>query len=545
MSASGESSNGPRHGGKVLIDQLALHGCDTVFCVPGESYLAALDGLYDRQDIRTIVCRQEGGAAMMAEAYGRLSGVPGVCLVTRGPGATNASPAVHVAQQGATPLILLVGQVPRAFRGRDAFQEVDYRELFGGMAKWVFEVEDPGQLPESIRRAFDVATARTPGPVVVSLPEDVLNERLQLGDASPWRPVQVEAREQDLLSLQRLLAAAERPLLVVGGSEWSQETAQRVMGFAERSGIAVCSEFRCQDYFDNEHPCYAGDLGLAMDPALAQTAGDADVVVLLGGRLGQMSNRRYTLVKTPQPKQTLIHVHPDPTELGRLYRPRLGICSSPGPFAQALHSLHVEDRLSWRSWTASARQAYLERTSPPTTTAPAGADFAHIVCWLRDNLPPDAILTNGAGLYTVTLQRYYRFRTFRTQLAPQSGSMGYGLPAAIAAKLRHPEREVVCFAGDGCLLMSVQELATVQQLRLKLIVVVVNNSSYGTIREHQRRSFPGRGHATDLENPDFASFARSFGMGGEIVSATADFAPAFERARTSERATLLEVRTAR
>ena len=536
-----------RHGGRVLVDQLVAQGVDAVFCVPGESYLAALDGLYDRREVRTFACRQEGGAAMMAEASGKMTGRPGVCFVTRGPGATNASAGLHVARQDSTPMVLFVGQVQRSFADREAFQEIDHRRMFGELAKWVAQIDDAKRIPEYVSRAFSTACSGRPGPVVLALPEDVLGETVEVTDALPVRPAEARATRFDMDAFTSLLAGSKRPLLVVGGSGWSSEIAQAVGEFAQRLDLPVCAEFRCQDYLDNRLDCYVGDLGLAPDLKLKQRVRESDLLILIGARLGQLASSRYTLLEIPNPRQRLVHVYPDPDELGRLYRPDLAICASSRSFADQLSAVDLRTRAGWRDWSGDARADYLLRLAEPESPdgeGPARVSLESVVCWLREELPPDAIVTNGAGLYTATLQRYFQYSTFPSQLAPRSGSMGYGLPAAIAARVCRPEAPIVCFAGDGCFLMTGQELATAMQYELKIIVVVANNSSYGTIRHHQERQYPGRPVATSLRNPDFVAYARSFGAEGELVTETEQFAGAFARAMASDKSVLIELRMA-
>ncbi len=530
-----------RTGGQILVDALKIHGVDLVFCVPGESYLAALDALYDaRNAIRLITCRQEGGAANMAEAYGKLTGRPGICFVTRGPGATNASIGVHTAFQDSSPMILFIGQVARDQAEREAFQEVDYRRMFAPLAKWVAQIDDPARIPELVSQAFHRAVAGRPGPVVIALPEDMLTATAAVEDAWPYKIVRPHPGAEELQTMRAMLAKAARPFMLLGGGGWSADAVRDIAAFAEANDLPVGVSFRCQDLFDNGHKNYVGHVGIGIDPPLAARVKEADVLIVVGARLGEMTTGGYTLVQVPTPKQTLIHVHAGAEELGRVYQPALPINSGMAPFAAAARALKPVESSRWAAATAAARAEYLETLQPRPH---AGAlQMPEVMAFLRQRLPPDAILTNGAGNYTAWVHRFYQYRRFRTQLAPTSGAMGYGLPAALAAKAVHPERTVVCFAGDGCFLMTGQELATAVQHGLAVIVIVVNNGMYGTIRMHQEREYPERPIGTDLVNPDFAALARAYGAHGERVETTAQFAPAFERAAASGKPALLELR---
>ncbi len=530
-----------RTGGQLIVEALEAQGVERVFCVPGESYLAVLDALHDSA-IRTVVCRHEGGAAMMAEAQGKLSGRPGVCFVTRGPGATNASAGVHVAQQDSTPMVLFVGQIERGMRGRDAFQEVDYGRLFGGMAKWVAEIDSPGRVPEMVSRAFHTAMAGRPGPVVLALPEDMLVEAAAVAAPRRVEPADPAPTPAGMAALERLLGEARRPLLVAGGSRWSAPAAERLRGFAERFALPVAVTFRRQMLFDHAHPNYAGDIGLGINPALKGLVEDSDLLLLLGGRFSEVPSQSYTLLGIPEPGRTLVHVHPGAEELGRVYHPALAVNATPAAFLEAAESLAPPAAPPvWAARTAAAHAAYRAWSEPPAT-GPGALRMGAVMAWLRDRLPEDAILTNGAGNYATWVHRFWRFRRFGTQLAPASGSMGYGLPAAIAAKLAHPERDVLCFAGDGCFQMTGLEFGTAVQEGAAVIVLVVDNGMYGTIRMHQEREYPGRVSGTALRNPDFAAFARSYGGHGETVERTGDFAPAFERARAAGRPAILHIK---
>jgi acetolactate synthase-1/2/3 large subunit len=529
-----------RTGGRILVDQLKIHGADTVFCVPGESYLAVLDALYDANAIRLVACRQEGGAAMMAEAQGKLTGRPGICMVTRGPGATNASAGLHIAKQDSTPLILFIGQVARDAQEREAFQEVDYRRMLGPLAKWVAQIDDARRIPEFLSRAFHVATSGRPGPVVLALPEDMLTEEAETADAQPYAAVETWPGAAPMAAFREALAAAKRPFLLLGGSAWDGEAVARIQDFAAAMKLPVGCVFRRQDRFDNRHPCYAGDLGLGVNPKLAERVKASDLLIALGPRLGEATTGGYTLLAIPAPKQRLVHIHPDPEELGRVYQPSLAINATPRAFARAAAALAPLSDPPWAGATAAAHEDYLAwRKAPPS---PGAVQLGEIMLWLDQELPADAIVTNGAGNFATWVHRFHQYRRFGTQLAPTSGSMGYGFPAALAAKLRHPDRVVLCVAGDGDFLMTGQELATAVQQRLGVIVVLVNNNMYGTIRAHQERHYPERVIGTALHNPDFAALARAYGAEGAVVERTADFAAIFARARAAGGPFIIELR---
>ncbi|HVL72269.1 MAG TPA: thiamine pyrophosphate-binding protein [Beijerinckiaceae bacterium] len=527
-----------RTGGQILVDQLVLHGVDHLFCVPGESYLAALDALHDA-DIAVTVCRQEGGAAMMAEAYGKLTGKPGICFVTRGPGATNASPGLHIARQDSSPMILFVGQVARGMREREAFQELDYRAVFGTIAKWVTEVEDPARFPELVSRAFQVATSGRPGPVVIALPEDTLTDEAAVPDAPAFEPVETHPGPGQMAELQKLLWAADRPIAIIGGSRWSEDAVRRFTRFAERFALPVVCSFRRQMLFSAEHPCYAGDLGLGVNPKLTARIKDSDLVLLVGGRMSEIPSQSYTLFDIPTPRQPLVHVHPDPGEIDRVYRARLPVNASPNAFTAALEAVQPPNDVVWRDRTRAAHEEYLAWSDPKPIRLPGDLQMGPIMAHLREALPADTIMTNGAGNFSAWVHRFWPFRHYATQLAPTSGSMGYSVPSAVAAKRLFPQRPVVCFAGDGDFLMNGQEFATAVQYDLPIVVVVLDNGMYGTIRMHQEREYPGRVSATMLKNPDFADYARAFGGHGERVERTQDFAPAFERAVKSGKPAIL------
>ncbi|TGQ16964.1 MULTISPECIES: thiamine pyrophosphate-binding protein [unclassified Mesorhizobium] len=527
-------------GGQLIVEALEANGTDRIFCVPGESYLAVLDALHD-SSIRTIVCRQEGGAAMMADCQGRLTGKPGICFVTRGPGATNASAGVHIAMQDSVPMILFIGQVASHAKEREAFQEVDYKRFFGDIAKWVVEIDDASRIPEFVTRAFAVATSGRPGPVVISLPEDMLTSEVEAPKALPHTPVETRPGEAELDALQMLLANAKRPFVILGGTRWNEEAVAHMRTIAEAWSLPVGCSFRRQMLFDHLHPNYAGDVGIGINPKLAERIKQADVVLLIGGRLGEMPSSDYTLLKSPYPDQALVHIHADAGELGRVYRPTLAINASPAAFVEAFAKRKPAAGPSWAAEMEKAHAAYLEWSTPPQT-GPGAVQMGPIIEHLGKVLPEDAIITNGAGNYATWVHRFYRTRRYGTQAAPTSGSMGYGTPAAVAAKSLFPDRTVIAFAGDGCFLMNGQEFATAVQYDLPIIVIVVNNGIYGTIRMHQEREYPSRVVATELKNPDFAALARAYGGHGETVEKTADFAPAFERALASGKPAIVEIK---
>ncbi len=519
-----------RTGGQILIDQLVAQGVERLTCVPGESYLAALDALYG-SPIDVIACRHEGGAAIMAEAYGKLTGRPGICFVTRGPGAMNAAHGLHIAAQDSTPMILFAGQVGRGMKEREAFQEIDFRAVFGSVAKWVAEVDDPARLPEFVVRAFRTAMQGRPGPAVLALPEDMLREKAVAADAPRVEAAEIWPAPDAMQRFGELLAGAERPIAILGGSRWSEEARTAFIRFAEEHDLPVATSFRRAPLFPADHPNYVGDVGIAPNPVLAEQVKTADLVLLLGGRFSEMPSSSYSLMGVPVPKQRLVHVHPGAEELGRVYQPTLAIQATPAAFCAALGNGGEASRRN-ASRTEELRASYIawSETAKPV---PGAFQFGEAVTWLRQRLPADAIICNGAGNYTGWLHRYYRIRAFGTQLAPISGSMGYGVPAAIMAKRQRPEQIVVAFAGDGCFLMTGQEFATAVQYGIPVIIVVIDNGMYGTIRMHQERDYPGRISATDLQNPDFAAYAQTFGGHGERVEKTEEFAPAFERALAS------------
>lgn len=525
-----------RHGGQILADHLAAYGVSRVFSVPGESFLAALDGLYER-GIPNVVCRHEGAAAMMAEATGKLTGRPGVAFVTRGPGATNAAAGVHVARQDSTPMILFVGQIARGHRDREAFQDLDYRRVFGGLAKWAAEVDQIERLPEYISRAFHVAMSGRPGPVVLALPEDMLSSFAEVADLPPPVPAVQGVSAAQVAAVLEAIRGAERPLVVVGGPLWSAEAAADLRAFAEGWGLPVAVSFRRQDRLSNDSVAYVGDLGVGANPKLAARLRAADLLVVLGSRLGDIATGGYELLDPANPPR-LVHVHADADELGRVFRPEVAVCA-PAPVMLAALARTAPEVGRWAEWAAEARAEY-EGWQVPVAT-PGAVRLEEVVAWLATHLPPDAIVTNGAGNYAAFLHRYYRFRAYGTQLAPTSGSMGYGFPAAIAAKIAQPERMVVCMAGDGCFQMTLNEMSTAVQQGAAVIVIVANNGRYGTIRMHQEREYPGRVSGTDLVNPDFAALARAYGGHGEVVAAEEEFAGAFQRAVASGKPAVIEL----
>ncbi|NUY31336.1 thiamine pyrophosphate-binding protein [Paraburkholderia sp. JPY303] len=542
--ANSASQTARTTGARLVVDALLTHGVERVFCVPGESFLAVLDSLHDETDrIQTIVCRHEAAAANMAEAVGKLTGRPGVALVTRGPGATHASIGVHTAFQDSTPMILLIGQCAREHLDREAFQEIDYRRMFGQMAKWVAQIDDPKRIPEYLSHAFHTATSGRPGPVVLALPEDVLSDAC---DAVPGVPayhrVAASPSAAQIARLRELLEGAQRPMVIAGGSGWTEAACADLLRFIENWQLPIGLAFRFQDTFDNEHPNYAGDVSLGINPALAQRIRDADLLLTLGPRLGEATTNGYTLLDIPKTKQTLVHVHQGAEELGRVYAADLPIVSGMPELAAMLAELKpsTSGKLAWAGAAEEAHLAYLEWRKP--RQIPGDVQMGEVIQQLRAHLPEDAILTNGAGNYATWLHRHFSYRHFRSQLAPTSGAMGYGVPAALAAKSLYPQRAVVALAGDGCFMMAAQELATAMQYDLRVLFIVVNNSHFGTIRMHQERHYPHRVHGTGLTNPDFAAFARSFGAHGETVERTEDFLPALQRAIESQLPAVIEIR---
>jgi acetolactate synthase I/II/III large subunit len=531
-----------RSGGRILVDQLLVHGADLAFCVPGESYLAVLDALYDVPDrLRLVNARHEAGAANMAEAYGKLTGRPGIALVTRGPGACHASIGVHTAFQDSTPMLLLVGQVGRRFADREALQEVDFRRMFAPLAKWVAQIEATSRIPEYVARAHQIATSGRPGPVVLALPEDVLSESAAVPDAAPYVSAQPAISPRQLAQIREVLESAEHPLLLVGGSGWTDEACREIVAFAEANDLPAACSFRRQDVFDNASPSFVGDLGTSGPPALLERVKEADVLVVVGARLGEMTTQGYSLLAAPRPRQRLIHVHPGADEVGRVFTPDLAVVASAVSFAAAAAAMEPVRARRWGAWRACARQDFLAALEPPEYRGEL--DLARALTAWREALPRDAIVTLDAGNHTGWPQRFLTYGRPGRQLGPTSGAMGYAVPAAVAASLLHPERLVAGFVGDGGFMMSGQEIATAVQHGGRPIVFVVNNGMYGTIRMHQEREYPERVSGTQLRNPDFVGLARAMGAHGELVTRTDDFAPALERAIASGRPAIVELRT--
>ena len=530
-----------RTGGRVLIDALEIHGVDTVFCVPGESYLAALDALYDaRRAIATITCRHEGGAANMAEAYGKLTGRPGVVMVTRGPGACHAVIGLHTAAQDSTPMVMFIGQVERGHSDREAFQEIEYRRFLEPLCKWVVQIDDPTRIPELVSQAFHRACSGRPGPVAVAMPEDMLVEETAVKDAGRYTAVSPGVSSDALPALRALLADAQRPLVIVGGGGWTTQASADLGRFVDANALTTAASFRCQDRLDNTHPCYAGDLGLGIDPALADRVRNADLLLVIGARLGEMTTRGYRLVTPPCPQQKIVHVYPDPGEIGRVYQPALGICAGSAEFLRAAAAMPPVDSDAWRASTVRAHAEYVASVEP-TGGLPGPVEMGAVMAYLRKRLPPEAILTTDAGNFSAWMHRHYVYRTFPSQIGPTGGAMGYGIPAAIAARHVHPDRPVVAFCGDGGALMTGQEIATAVHHRIDPVILVVNNSMFGTIRMHQERDYPDRVIATDLTNPDFVAWARSFGAFAARVERTDEFPDAFEKAMSAGRVALVEL----
>jgi acetolactate synthase-1/2/3 large subunit len=524
-----------RHGGRILVDALVAQGVKMAFGVPGESYLPVLDGLHDVRDkLKYVICRQEGGASYMAEAYGKLTGEPGVLMVTRGPGATNGAIGVHTGFQDSTPMVVFVGQVGNDFVEREAFQEIDYRRMYGPMTKWVAQIDRVERIPEYVSRAFHTAMSGRPGPVLLALPEDTLFAEAAVADVPKHHVVRPTVSSGEIQEIEKLLEKAEKPFVLLGGGGWNREATQKLQKWAETAGLPVGTSFRCQDLFDNRSPSYAGDVGIGINPKLAQRVKDADVLLVIGARLGEMTTGAYSLLEVPVPKQALIHVHAGAEELGRVYRPALAINSGYPQFVEALEKVSLKKR------PTPAHDEYLAWSEPQKM--PGNLQYGQVIRWLSDNLPEDTIIAGGAGNFAGWLHRHFRYKGFRTQLGSTNGSMGYGYPAAVAAKLATPNRTVLGLCGDGDFLMNGQEIATAAQYGAAFVALVVNNGMYGTIRMHQEREYPGRVSGTELKNPDFAAYARAFGGHGETVERTEDFAPAYQRAAASGKPALVELR---
>ncbi|WP_339637321.1 thiamine pyrophosphate-binding protein [uncultured Sulfitobacter sp.] len=532
-----------RTGGQVLVDQLLIHGADTAYCVPGESYLEVLDALHDVQDRFTLInARHEAGAANMAETYGKLTGTPGICMVTRGPGACHAAIGVHIAQQDSTPMILLVGQIARDTTDREAFQEVDYRAMFGPIAKWATQIDDPARVPEYMARAFRVATSGRPGPVVISLPEDMLTEVVSVADARPYTATHAGLSPDDLNMLKTEIAQAERPLLLLGGSGWSDESAAAITRFAEANKIPVTTSFRRQDIVNNLSPVYAGDFGTSTAPSLYAHQRDADLLVVIGARLGEMTTKTYTTMQSPNPDTRLVHLYPDADEIGRVYSPDLGIAAAPVSVAAALDGVDLGRANTWGAWCEKLHADYLTDTEAPNG-GEWDLDMGVALAQLRDELPDDVVVTLDAGNHTGWAQRFLRFGRPGRIVGSTCGAMGYSVPAAVAASIAEPERLTLSFVGDGGFMMSGNELATAAQYGGRPIVLLFNNGIYGTIRMHQERDHPERISGTTLQNQDFVKMAEGLGAHAERVTKTEDFAAAFTRARESGRPALIELVT--
>ena len=526
-----------RHGGQLLVESLVALGATKSFGIPGESYLAVLDALHDTAGrLDFVLCRNEGGAAFSAAAWGKLTGSPGICFVTRGPGATNASIGVHTAMQDSAPMILFVGQVGTDMREREAFQEVNYRAVFGTMAKWVTEIDQVERIPEMLARAWTTATTGRPGPVVIALPEDMLTT---MTEAAPLTgPSQIVEPAPDggaLGTAQALLAGAKRPVVLVGGCNWTDEGRAAMQGFAQASDIPVVAAFRYQDQFDNLSDVYAGEAGVGMPPNVRQLLSEADVVLAVNVRFGEMTTGAYEIFDVPVPRQQIIHVHGSDREIGKIYQPVLGIQAGPNAFARALHPVHG----GWAAWRRAAREAYLGSMQAPEQPSPV--DMVKVSAYLREVLPDDVIVTNGAGNFAIWPNKFLTFGDKARLLAPQSGAMGYGLPAAVAAKVAFPDRIVLCFAGDGDFQMNCNELGTAMQAGAQPIVLILNNGTYGTIRAHQENHYPARVSGTDIVNPDFVALAKAYGFHAERVETTEEFAAAFERAAASGTGAVLDL----
>ena len=530
-----------RSGGQVLVDQLKIHGVDTAFCVPGESYLAVIDAMHDASnEVKFITCRHEGGAASMAEAYGKMTGKPGILMVTRGPGACHASAGVHVAMQDSTPMVVLIGQVARDQEYREAFQELDYRKFYGSLCKWAGQIESADRIPEMLSKAFYHAMSGRPGPVALALPEDMLRDMTSVGDADHYKTVRPGVDPDEMASLQDLLGQAQRPLMIVGGGGWNQKACDDIVAYAEANNLPTAASFRCQDLFDNNHPNYVGELGTSVSNALAKQVEDADLLLVVGARLGEMTTKGYTIVQVPRPKQKIAHIYPDPDEIGRVYQADLAIAAGVDKFAASARKSTVVASPAWGDWAATGRKAYLDNLKP-SLDHPGAVDMWAIMQEIAAKAP-DAVITSDAGNFAGWPQRFWQYSRFRTQVAPTNGSMGYGVPSAIGARLVSPDHPVIGFAGDGGFMMAAQEFATAAQYGVDPIIIVVNNSMYGTIRAHQERNYPERVVATALTNPDFVKWAESFGAYGAVVEKTEDFAAAFDGASKAGRISLIEIK---
>ena len=529
-----------RSGGEVLVDQLIVQGVTNAFCVPGESYLAVLDALYlKRKDISLYVARQDGGAAFMAEAYGKATGEVGICFVTRGPGATNASIGVHTAFQDSTPMILFVGQVGGDMVDREAFQEIDYRRMFGQMTKWVAQIDRVERIPEYVARAFQVASSGRPGPVVLALPEDMLVEKVRIEDSERVKRVTHQPSMQSMQEVRSLLELSERPLVILGGGGWSESARRQIEMFAEKNHLPVGCSFRRQDLFDNRHPNYIGDIGIGINPKLASIVKESDLLLVVGARLGEMTTGGYALIEAPTPKQKLIHIHPGIEELGRVFQASVMINSNIEEAAEALNLLEPSESVS-TDWLNRANKTYIENIIPQPSTG--DVDLSELMIAMRELLPRDTVMTNGAGNFSGWIHRYWQYEDFRSQIAPTNGAMGYGVPAGVAAKIACPDKLVVSVSGDGCFLMNGQEIATAIQYNLKILFIVFDNGMYGTIRMHQERDYPSHVYGTALKNPDFAALAKAYGLHAETVTSTRDIRGAIKRCIDQNSASLIHIK---
>jgi acetolactate synthase-1/2/3 large subunit len=529
-----------RSGGEVLVDQLIVQGVTNAFCVPGESYLAVLDALYlKRKDISLYVARQDGGAAFMAEAYGKATGEVGICFVTRGPGATNASIGVHTAFQDSTPMILFVGQVGGDMVDREAFQEIDYRRMFGQMTKWVAQIDRVERIPEYVARAFQVASSGRPGPVVLALPEDMLVEKVRIEDSERAKRVTHQPSMQSMQEVRSLLELSERPLVILGGGGWSESARRQIEMFAEKNHLPVGCSFRRQDLFDNRHPNYIGDIGIGINPKLASIVKESDLLLVVGARLGEMTTGGYALIEAPTPKQKLIHIHPGIEELGRVFQASVMINSNIEEAAEALNLLEPSESVS-TDWLNKANKTYIENIIPQPSTG--DVDLSELMIAMRELLPRDTVMTNGAGNFSGWIHRYWQYEDFRSQIAPTNGAMGYGVPAGVAAKIACPDKLVVSVSGDGCFLMNGQEIATAIQYNLKILFIVFDNGMYGTIRMHQERDYPSHVYGTALKNPDFAALAKAYGLHAETVTSTRDIRGAIKRCIDQNSASLIHIK---
>ena len=538
MTASAPANT--RTGGQVLADALRVHGADTAFCVAGESYLALLDALYDHKDFNLYTCRHEGGAANMAEAYAKVTGKPGIAMVTRGPGACHGSIGLHTAYQDSTPMVMLIGQVARDQFDREAFQEIDYRDMFGQVTKWVAQIEDAERIPEYIARAFHTAMSGRPGPVALALPEDMLRDRVAVSDTAPYAVHRGHPSPHAMQALGAMLAEAKKPLLLVGGGGWEQGACDDIRHFAEANNLPMMASFRCLDFVDHGSAQYAGDLSTSTNPKLAQAVRDCDLLICAGARLGEITTQGYSLIQPPNPPMKLVHVHGSAEELGSVYQPALGIQAGPEGFAAAAAAMEPVANRAWDAWTAERRADFVEWASPREYGGKI--DLGACMAAVQERMQPDSVVTVDAGNFSGWPMRFLRFAQRHTFAAPTSGAMGYAVPAAVGAALAHRERRVFAFVGDGGFMMTGQELATAMHYGAKPIVLVFNNGMYGTIRMHQARHHPGRYVATDLHNPDFVALMAAYGGHAELVESTADFAPALDRAIASGKAALIEIR---